>query len=339
VKHRCLFLVLFFGLLCISARVWALDLSGVWQADNGVRYLLRQLGSELYWSMDARPRATNIFMGRIEGSTITGRWIDMPGAQLLNSGTLTLRIESPDRLVKVSSSIAYGESVWTRVGASPATPPAPVPVPPAAPPPAPGSPPPSPSTTATWGTQANQWRGQNGRRETLACPPGGPTAGRLWGTDIYTDDSSICLAAVHAGLITAAAGGTVTIEIRPGQPAYTGSTRYGVASSGYGGWSGSFVFVGGSPGPAIRGICDDPKTLVLMDQWLSQAIPPQRKGESLRYEPWGRLVGRSLSATLTVPGPPDTRLSRCEYLWQHAAQLQSTNLGTLRDYVNARIGK
>ena len=68
-------------------------------------------------------------------------------------------------------------------------------------------------------------------------------------------------------------------------------------------------------------------------------IPPQRKGESLRYEPWGRLVGRSLSATLKVPGPPDTRLSRCEYLWQNAAQLQSTNLGNLRDYVNARIGK
>lgn len=334
-------IMFFLGLLCLSAGVSALDrgpdLTGVWQSDNGVRYLLRQLGTDLYWSMDDRPRVTNVFVGRIEGSTITGRWVDVPGGQLLNSGTLTLRIESPDRLVKVSSSTPYGESVWTRVGAGPATPP-------------PAGPPASAAPPATWATQADSWRGQNGRRETLACPPGGPTAGRLWGTDVYTDDSSICLAAVHAGLITAAAGGTVTIEIRPGQPTYAGSARNGVTSQAYGAWGGSFVFAGASPvgglsgpGTGARGMCDDPKTLVIMDEWLSRAMPPQREGESLRYEAWGRLIGRSQSATITAPEPPETRLSRCEYLWEHAAELRSTNLGTLRDYVNARstlpIGK
>lgn len=118
--------------------------------------------------------------------------------------------------------------------------------------PATGSPPPPSATTpammsATWTTQANQWSGQNGRRETLTCPPGGPTTGRLWGTDLYTDDSSICLAAVHAGVLTAAAGGTVTIEIRPGQSGYTGSARNGVTSQAYGAWSGSFAVVGATP--------------------------------------------------------------------------------------------
>ncbi|TAJ09996.1 MAG: hypothetical protein EPO61_04595 [Nitrospirae bacterium] len=116
--------------------------------------------------------------------------------------------------------------------------------------PATGSPPPPPSsaaTPATWTTQANQWRGQNGRREMLTCPPGGPTAGRLWGADLYTDDSSICLAAVHAGALTAAAGGTVTIEIRPGLSSYTGSVRNGVTSQAYGAWSGSFAVVGATP--------------------------------------------------------------------------------------------
>jgi hypothetical protein len=76
-----------------------------------------------------------------------------------------------------------------------------------------------------------------------------------------------------------------------------------------------------------------------MDEWLSRALPQQREGESLRYEAWGRLVGRSQTASLTVSGQPDTRLSRCEYLWQHAPALNSTNLGTLRDYIAVRAGQ
>jgi hypothetical protein len=43
-------------------------------------------------------------------------------------------------------------------------------------------------------------------------------------------------------------------------------------------------------------------------------------------------VGRSLTAINTVSGPPDTRLTRCAYLWQYASQLLSSNgLGTLRE--------
>lgn len=86
------------------------------------------------------------------------------------------------------------------------------------------------------------------------------------------------------------------------------------------------------------GICANPRVLSLMDEWLGAALPPQKEGEALRYEAWGRLVGRSLSATITVNGPPDTPLSRCEYLWSIAAQLNSTNgLGTLKEYVEKRL--
>jgi hypothetical protein len=95
--------------------------------------------------------------------------------------------------------------------------------------------------------------------------------------------------------------------------------------------------VGSSGGIGAGGICADPRTLGLMDEWLAAAIPPQKEGESLRYEAWGRLVGRSLTALITVNGPPDTPLSRCEYLWLHAAELTSTNgLGTLKEYVEKR---
>jgi hypothetical protein len=96
----------------------------------------------------------------------------------------------------------------------------------------------------TWTAQADSYRGQNGKRYTITFPPGGVLSPRLWGTDLYTDDSSIGTAAVHAGLINPQSGGTVTIEIRPGASSYQGSTRNGITSSGYGGFSGSFVFAG-----------------------------------------------------------------------------------------------
>lgn len=98
--------------------------------------------------------------------------------------------------------------------------------------------------TINWSTQADSYRGRNGQQLTFVCPPGGPVSSRLWGTNVYTDDSSICTAAVHAGYIEVASGGTVTIEIRAGLASYEGVTWNGVTSRGYGSWAGSFVFVG-----------------------------------------------------------------------------------------------
>lgn len=94
-----------------------------------------------------------------------------------------------------------------------------------------------------WTTQADSQRGKNGQRLIYTFPGGGVISGRLWGSDTYTDDSSIATAAVHAGLISPELGGTVTIEIRLGAPSYQGSTRHGVTSKDYGSWHGSFVLV------------------------------------------------------------------------------------------------
>ena len=79
------------------------------------------------------------------------------------------------------------------------------------------------------------------------------------------------------------------------------------------------------------GICFDPGTLLIMDEWLKEARPPQRTGEALRYEPWGRVVG-----TGPAPARPQTKLSRCDWLWYQSTRLRSTNLGTLREYVDKR---
>jgi hypothetical protein len=110
---------------------------------------------------------------------------------------------------------------------------------------------PSPGTTVDpnlpiggddWGDSAP---GEVGERYLYNCPPDGD-ARSLWGTDIYTSDSSVCTAGVHSGLITFAQGGSVVIENRPGQESYIGSFRNGVTSSSYASWVRSFIFVSGS---------------------------------------------------------------------------------------------
>jgi hypothetical protein len=95
----------------------------------------------------------------------------------------------------------------------------------------------------SWGVAARDFNGKIGERFTIELPPGGQSQ-TIWGTAIYTDDSSIGTAAVHMGLITFAEGGTVTFEIREGIDSYLGYTRNGVTSLNYDSWEGSFVFIG-----------------------------------------------------------------------------------------------
>jgi hypothetical protein len=105
----------------------------------------------------------------------------------------------------------------------------------------------------TWSDTATEYRGRVGTRFVYTCPSYG-IAGTVWGTDVYTDDSSVCTAAVHAGRITLAGGGSVTIEIRPGETAYTGSARNGITSNNWGSWVGSFVIVAATPASPGIGI-------------------------------------------------------------------------------------
>ncbi|MFN2576327.1 MAG: LCCL domain-containing protein [Pyrinomonadaceae bacterium] len=100
---------------------------------------------------------------------------------------------------------------------------------------------PAEGTPTTWEANATSLNGKDGETLTLSCAPGG-TAHSVWGSDIYTSDSSICTAAVHSGLITYQQGGTVIVELRPGRPIYGASERNGITTSVYGSYSHSFVF-------------------------------------------------------------------------------------------------
>jgi len=82
------------------------------------------------------------------------------------------------------------------------------------------------------------FRGQVGR--TYRFRAKGNTDGRVWGTDVYTDDSFLATAAVHAGALLPDEVGVVKVTILPGQESYSGSSRNSIFSSGYGPWTGSF---------------------------------------------------------------------------------------------------
>jgi len=69
----------------------------------------------------------------------------------------------------------------------------------------------------------------------------GSTGGYVWGTDIYTDDSSIAAAAVHAGLLQPDETGTIMVTILAGRETYRGSARNGVASRDYPSWARSYT--------------------------------------------------------------------------------------------------
>ena len=70
--------------------------------------------------------------------------------------------------------------------------------------------------------------------KTFAFRVTGVANNNLWGTDVYTTDSSLAAAAVHAGVLRAGQTGVVRIKIIPSPPAFQSSTRNGVTSNNYG---------------------------------------------------------------------------------------------------------
>jgi len=70
-----------------------------------------------------------------------------------------------------------------------------------------------------------------GQRLSVDCPEWTPAdgAGAIYGTDLYSSDSSICIAAKHSGAITES-GGRATLQPMPSPDAYQGLVQSGVSS-------------------------------------------------------------------------------------------------------------
>ncbi len=83
--------------------------------------------------------------------------------------------------------------------------------------------------------------GVDNATSTVTCPAGcDATSGTIWGTEIYTDDSSICVAAIHMGVIDET-GGVVLVSYAEGQSSYASTLLNGITSSEYGEWGASFT--------------------------------------------------------------------------------------------------
>ncbi len=84
---------------------------------------------------------------------------------------------------------------------------------------------------------------------TCRCRPGDDHGAGLWGDGPYTDDSSVCLAARHAGVI-GAEGGAVRVTNTGPRERFAASMSNGFRSSAFGRWPGSFAVSGSVTGTA-----------------------------------------------------------------------------------------
>jgi hypothetical protein len=65
-------------------------------------------------------------------------------------------------------------------------------------------------------------------------------AGSVYGTDVYTLDSSLAAAAVHAGVVKMGATGVLRVKIIESPEAFVSSTRNGITSSAWGRYSAAY---------------------------------------------------------------------------------------------------
>ena len=82
---------------------------------------------------------------------------------------------------------------------------------------------------------------------TCSCTPEAAEDGNVWGAGPYSDDSAVCRAAMHAGLVGDEPA-NVTVNFLPGRESYTANTANGVETSRWGRWNGSFHFEGAPTG-------------------------------------------------------------------------------------------
>jgi hypothetical protein len=110
-------------LIALGPAVAAADLTGEWEADDGGRYYLRQVGDRVFWygERSARdPAWANVFEGRLRDGELRGEWADVPKGRARSQGRLRLDVRRRGNvLVAVDKTGGFGGSRWTRVGFNP----------------------------------------------------------------------------------------------------------------------------------------------------------------------------------------------------------------------------
>src|SRR5262245_4877920 len=77
---------------CVAPR----DMNGVWKANDGGTYYVRQIGNDVWWlgmSGDGGRTWTNVYRGVRNRDIVTGTWADVPHGQIHSSGILNLHVD------------------------------------------------------------------------------------------------------------------------------------------------------------------------------------------------------------------------------------------------------
>jgi hypothetical protein len=99
----------------------------------------------------------------------------------------------------------------------------------------------------------------------------GSAKGPLWGTDVYTSDSLLATAAVHAGVLKNQQTGIVKVTLLPGQASYQGAMRNGVVSQPWQSFPASFTVT-----PVME------ETIAFADE---ETVVPASSDEKMRNTP------------------------------------------------------
>jgi len=99
---------------------------------------------------------------------------------------------------------------------------------------------PEPDSGSVAAGPINMVQFQNEIGKTFTFRVTGNAAGSAWGTDVYTTDTTLAAAAVHAGLLTSGQTGVVKVSVVASPQVFVGSTRNGVSSAGYGQYPAAF---------------------------------------------------------------------------------------------------
>jgi hypothetical protein len=180
----------------------------------------------------------------------------------------------------------------------------------------------APPCPATYGAlTAEQKKG------VFECACEGKAAGSVWGDGIYTSDSSLCAAAVHAGALTAGQAGKVKVQAAPGCSTYRGSAKGGVQSRGWGSHPQSFVFPGIGDGQcpppglgaAVAGAVSQLGTLA------GQAAKGLAEAAKEAVGSAAAKIGDALGRALSGAAPPaPTRPGECPARWRDVPNHQAT---------------
>jgi hypothetical protein len=95
----------------------ALDLTGIWNCDDGGKYYIRQLGNMIWWFGEKdpdNPDWSNVMRGTLSGNTITADWADVPKGSIMQSGSLKLSIVSSNEINAIQKTGGFVGSSWTR---------------------------------------------------------------------------------------------------------------------------------------------------------------------------------------------------------------------------------